>query len=656
MGLLTVAALAAAVAAGAAGAPPASIEVRADRITGEISPLVLGHNLEAGDSFGIFGTRHDTETPRTGGGVWNPGRGGPVPEAVRLAREIRAGMMRFPGGCLVHGYDWRKAVGPPASRPVFAFGPDEFVVFCRAAGCEPLFTVSDYSATPQDAGDLVRHLKPLGVRYYELGNESDHGNHDLVPPRKWTATEYSAWVNDCAGRMRSADPGVKLGVLMGTGTGPDDPWNATVLKATGANADFVVVHAYAVGVMPPDGVLPGDPDVALRAALASVDRFEAMLRRYRGLIRRETGREIPLAVTEYNAMFVQDKPRPYRFSLGAALFSADLLRVMLDPASGVLMANYWQFANGYWGSVRGPNPWREQAAYRCFRLWGRHFGPRWVETRTESPRIEFEGYPGFVGPARGDRHVPETAVGGNLLAGKAVKPFRGPGWRTEVRSGGTLAAVLEGLTGETFPLLAEVKAPPGHAYRVSFEARSSGSLGAANLGLGFVDRRGWEATHSGSAVEGAERVTVWTRFAGTFQALPDCPGAYLVWRLRAGRSPASGTVEVRYLAVEAVRSEAWPAYPALTAAASLAADGKTLFVIVFNRHREAVPARIPIRGFPAGLARRWTVTGESLVSMNTERDEVRETESGVPTHVSAEGVIACIFPPHSMTAFEIGRR
>jgi hypothetical protein len=356
-------------------------------------------------------------------------------------------------------------------------------------------------------------------------------------------------------------------------------------------------------------------------------------------------------------MFVQDRPRPYRFSLAAALFSADFLRVMLNPASGVLMANYWQFASGYWGSVRGPNPWREQAAYRCFRLWGGHFGPRWVETKVDSPRVEFEGYPGFVDPARGDRHVSEAAVGGNLLAGQALRADRGPGWRTEVRADGTLAAVLEELTGEAFPLLAEVKAPPGHAYRVSFEARSSGDLGAANLGLGFVDRRGWEATHSGSAVEGAERAAGWTRFAGTFRALPDCPGAYLVWRLRAGRSPATGTVEIRNLAVEAIRPETWPAFPALTAAASLAADGKTLFVVVFNRHhRDAIPARITVRGFPARSARRWTVTGESLASMNTERDEVRETESGVPARVSAAGAMAQVFPPRSMTAFEIGKR
>jgi alpha-N-arabinofuranosidase len=644
-------------AAGAAGASPASIVVRADRATGAVSPFVLGHNLESGDSYGIFGTSHDTEGPRTGGGVWDPGRGAPVPEAVRLAREIRAGMMRFPGGCLVHGYDWRKAVGPPASRPSFAFGPDEFVSYCRAVGAEPLFTVSDYSATPEDAADLVRHLRPLGVRYYEMGNESDHGNHDLVPQKKWTPGEYAAWVNDCARRMRSVDPGVKLGVLMGTGTGPEDSWNAVVLKATGANADFVVVHAYAVGAMPPDGVLPGDPDVALRAAISSVDRFEEMLGRYRTLIRREAGRDIPLAITEYNAMFVQDKPRPYRFSLAAALFSADFLRVMLNPASGVLMANYWQFANGYWGSVRGPDPWREQAAFRFFRLWGRHFGTPWVETRVDSPRIEFEGYPGFVGPARGDRHTPETALGGNLLAGKAVEPVRGRGWRTEIRPGGTLAAVLDGLTGEAFPPMAEVKAPPGYAYRVSFEARSMGDLGAANMGLGLVDRRGWEATRSANAVEGAGRAAEWTRFAGTFRPLPDCPGAYLVWRLRAGLLPVTGTVEVRNLAVEALRPEIWPAYPALTAAASLAADGKTLFVIVFNRHhRDAVPARISVRGWPAGSVRRWTVTGENLASMNVEKDEVRETESGIPTRVSAASVIAHVFPPRSMTAFEIGSR
>ena len=41
------------------------------------------------------------------------------------------------------------------------------------------------------------------------------------------------------------------------------------------------------------------------------------------------------------------------FAYGPALFAADYLRVLLQPENSVLMANYWQFVNGYWGMVQG---------------------------------------------------------------------------------------------------------------------------------------------------------------------------------------------------------------------------------------------------------------------------------------------------------------
>jgi len=661
-----------------AAGPPARITVNAGAPGAPVNPHVFGHNVEAADAYGIFGTEHRYDQPRTGDGLWNPALRSPVPEALGFARDIGMKMLRYPGGCLSHNYDWHAAAGPVKDRPNFAFGLDEFVAFCRAAGAEPLITVSDYAATPRDAGDLVEYLnapadrahpwalqraaaghpEPYGVRYFEMGNESDHGNHDAKPFRKYSGKEYAKWFMDCAARMRAVDRGIRMGALMGTGTGSRDPWNGTVLDGVKGDADFIIVHTYAVGIWGEEGIAGKKSDVLMRACMAAGGQFEGMLGEYRELIRKRSGRDLPLAITEYNASFVQEKPVPYRFSYGAAMFSADYIRVLLKPETNVLMANYWHFVNGYWGMVRGPKlpedrprTWKMMPAYYLYRLWGTHFGTALVAVEVESPRVEFEGLPGQVLPARGDRYVPAGPVSGNLVAG--LKTGEGAGYRIREKDG-TLTVILANYTGEAYPLVAEAPGGAGNDYRVSFEARSKGSLRNARLGLSLIDLRGWEQTHSGTAVEGLESAGKWTRFEGLLRSMPGCPGTLVAWRLLSPGAKITGKIELRNLEVTALSRETCPAYPALTASASLSRDGNTLFLIVFNKHHaDAIEATVDIVGFPARTARRWTVTGPSFEATSLDGEQVRETESGMEMGVTEGGSIRHTFPARSMTAVEL---
>ncbi len=665
-----------------ATAQNASITIDAARVLGLAQPLIFGHNVEAGDSYGIFGDQHSYSS-RDGSGMWNPQTRAPVPELLQLARDVDMKLLRYPGGCLAHNFNWKDAIGPVAERPNFAFGIDEWIEFCRQSQSEPLMNVSDYAATPQEAADLVEYLnapaddahpwaqkralwghhRPFGVKYFEMGNETDHGNHDLQPPRKWTAQQYAAWFNECAQKMKAIDAKIKIGALTGTGTGPDDPWNAVVLSQTKEYTDFIIIHTYTVGIWSQDQAVKLPADLLMRAALASVDQTETMLARYRVLIRQHTGRELPLAITEYNASFVQDEPKPYRFSYGAALFAADYLRVLLKPQNHVLMANYWQFANGYWGMVRkDEQTWRKQPAYYLFRLWGQHFdarpGARIVNTEVTTPRIEFEGLPGGkVRPAHGAKYQPKLIRGDmDLWKNHAFNATQENSLTTENLPDGTLRATVRNATGEHYPKLATVKTLPSHGYFISFEARSSAELAPTSIGLGLTDARGWADIKSGIAVEGAQNAREWTKFEATFDSLADAPGADIVWRLRLGETPVSGTLEVRNLRIMPYRAENFAAYAALTATASLAPDGRKLSLIVFNKDgKHDLVTQLNLRGFKAQRARRWTVSGPTLDALNTETEEVRETESDVPTPLENAGTIRHTFPARSMTAIELTR-
>ncbi|HEX2951425.1 MAG TPA: carbohydrate-binding protein CenC, partial [Armatimonadota bacterium] len=134
----------------AQAAPTATITVDAKQVLGKVQPLVFGHNVEAADGYNIFGSSH-SYGGRNAEGLWNPEQKQLVPEMVAMSKEIGMKMMRYPGGCLAHNFNWHDAVGPIDQRPNFSFGVDEFIAYCRAVGAEPLMTVSAYVGTPQDS-------------------------------------------------------------------------------------------------------------------------------------------------------------------------------------------------------------------------------------------------------------------------------------------------------------------------------------------------------------------------------------------------------------------------------------------------------------------------------------------------------------------------
>jgi alpha-N-arabinofuranosidase len=367
-----------------------------------------------------------------------------------------------------------------------------------------------------------------------------------------------------------------------------------------------------------------------------------------------------MAFTEYNAMYVQETPIPYRFTLGGALFSADYVRVLMQPQTNVMVANYWQFCNGYWGLIRGPHDpatpaeWRLMPAYYLFRLWAQHFGQTLVEADATGPRLDFEGAINTL-PARGDGGLPPgLAPDANLLDKAAPLQTKGDGLTWRRNAPDSLQMDLTAVTKEQYPGIAVIRPVSPGTYRVSFEARASGDLTGGSFGLALADLRGWEVTRSAAVAGGVESATDWQAFSVDYSPPTDCAGMALMWRVVPGKAPLTGSISVRKLRITPVPGV--PAYAALTAAASLSADGRTLYLIVFNKHHaQDLPVRVSLAGFPAASGKVWTVTGPSLEALNVTEDQVRETESGAPlTGLTADG-FSRTFPAHSMTAIEITR-
>ena len=655
--------------------PEAAITVDPEQELGPVNRWVFGGNHVSYDVQHIFSvTSHDLYT-NYGAGIWDPRERRPVPEALRLTIEMGMPVARFPGGCGAHSFDWKATIGPPEERPTWGFGLDEFIQLCEATESEPLITVSGYTGTPQDTADLVEYLnappdadhpwaqrraanghpEPYGVVWFEMGNETDHGNHEMKPFRKLTAAEYGAWVLECAVKMRAIDTGVKLTALMGTATSPDDPWNAEVLDLTGAVVDAIVVHTYSVVVWGEDP--PASHDRLMRAAVVSPDQVEVLLAQYRELIRARCGRDIPLAITEYNAMFVQQQPVPYRYSLGAALFCADYLRVLLKPETNILMANYWQSINEYWGALRGPvrgedAPYVKRPAYYVHQLYGNHFGDTLVQASADSPTFEAQGY-GATHPARGDILRPKAKlIPGDLLNNVALQPGRGNGWSVSV-DGLSLVFRLDDFEGSTYPIIAHLPHELEGGYRLSCEARAEGDLAECNLGVQIGDARGWLETQSATARDGLQSFADWAPASVDYAPLSDTTG--LVLNLRCENKPANatGTLHLRNIKVERILSPIFPAAKMLTVSASASVEGRVLYLMVINKSLDQdVFTAIDLGGFPADSARAWTLSGPALHATN---EDDPETCAVAERDVPVDQPFRVSFPARSMTALEVYR-
>jgi len=140
----------------AGGGPKAEMSVDVDRPRVGYSPMIFGGFLEP------FGDQVD-------GGVYDPAsplaaEDGFRTDVVAALRELKVPIVRWPGGCFVSGYDWKKGVGPtrePADDMAWGvvepntFGTDEYVTLCRKLGWTPFICTNAGNGTIADLQDWV---------------------------------------------------------------------------------------------------------------------------------------------------------------------------------------------------------------------------------------------------------------------------------------------------------------------------------------------------------------------------------------------------------------------------------------------------------------------------------------------------------------------
>jgi alpha-L-arabinofuranosidase len=336
-------------------------------------------------------------------------------DVLGLLRELRLGVLRWPGGNFVSNYHWTDGIGPKPERPrrpelawggeePNTFGTDEFLAYCAALGPEP-DSVAPYICLNMGTGTLAEALawveycnsarntdwasrrrangrdEPYGVRYWALGNEM-YGQWQVG---MMTAEEYVREATRWARAIRMLDPRARLVACGETGL---TEWDRIVVDGLAGLVDYHSVHIYTGSDDYWTNVLqPHQAERAIRTTAALIDRTAYL----QGLDRKPA-----IAYDEWNVWYrtvpesggTADLAERYTFD--DALAVATYLNIFIRNCARVRMANLAQMVNAIAPIVTTEETATVQPIYYPFLLHARAALDDAVDVQVEGPVISPE--------------------------------------------------------------------------------------------------------------------------------------------------------------------------------------------------------------------------------------------------------------------------
>ncbi|MGP8225231.1 MAG: alpha-N-arabinofuranosidase, partial [Terracidiphilus sp.] len=361
-------------------------------------------------------------------------------EIIAALKQLRFGVLRFPGGNFVSAYEWRYGVGdidkrPPIFDPVWHavqpndVGTDEFLTLCRLLGVDPYITVNAGFGDAWSARELVEytngavttpmgkwraangHPRPYNVKLWGVGNEP-WGDYQMGAI---SLEQFELKHNLFAKAMKQVDPSIKLiagGAMPDVMEGADQArringqyvpdylsaadWTGQMLLHCLDNIDMVSEHYYASGTQHTDMKLhkkvPIDPPLSFiewqRAPAVQVrakyEHYQEYLKRIPAL----RAKPVPIAIDEW--AYFGGGQNSYKTDPAYAWAFHEMFR-----HSDIFQMGAFTFATAMISSNRTEailNP-----TGMLFKMYRDHFGTIPVEVSGDSPQ------PKPVFPAGGDQ-------------------------------------------------------------------------------------------------------------------------------------------------------------------------------------------------------------------------------------------------------------
>jgi alpha-L-arabinofuranosidase len=328
------------------------IDIAPARTLGTIDPKVFGGFVEHLGRC-IYGGLYDEGSPLSD-------ERGFRKDVLALLRELRLGVLRWPGGNFVSNYHWTDGIGPKQTRPrrpelawggeePNTFGTDEFLAYCAELGTSPYFCLNMGTGTLAEALAWVEycnsarntdwagqrrangHDAPYGVRYWALGNEM-YGQWQVG---MMTAEEYVREATRWARAIKMLDPDAKL-VACGE-TGLTD-WDRVVIDGLAGLVDYHSIHIYTGSDDYWTNVLqPHQAERAIAATAALIDRTAYL---------QDLARKPAIAYDEWNVWYrTMTVDLAERYTFDDALAVGTYLNIFVRNCARVRMANLAQMVN-----------------------------------------------------------------------------------------------------------------------------------------------------------------------------------------------------------------------------------------------------------------------------------------------------------------------
>jgi alpha-L-arabinofuranosidase len=340
-------------------------------------------------------------------------------DVLGLLRELRLGVLRWPGGNFVSNYHWTDGIGPKAGRPrrpelawggeePNTFGTDEFLAYCAELGTEPYICLNMGTGTLAEALAWVEYCnsarntawasrrrgngrdKPYGVRYWALGNEM-YGQWQVG---MMTAEEYVREATRWARAIRLLDPGARLIACGETGL---TEWDRIVIDGLAGLVDYHSIHIYTGSDDYWTNVLqPHQAERAIGTTAALIDRAAYL----QGLERKPA-----IAYDEWNVWYrtVPEDTGPEdtgrgdlaeRYTFDDALAVATYLNIFIRNCARVRMANLAQMVNAIAPIVTTGEAAAVQPIYYPFLLHARAALDVAVDVHVDGPTVSPQLSPG----------------------------------------------------------------------------------------------------------------------------------------------------------------------------------------------------------------------------------------------------------------------
>ncbi len=343
-------------------------------------------------------------------------------DVIEAVRELRVPVIRWPGGCFVDSYHWKKGVGE-ARQPYRddrwgvlepnTFGTHEFIELCRRLGAEPYICQNSLADIPEMAdwvgycndteGELAElrarngHPEPFGVRFWSVGNEKG-------------GRGYIDKVRDTAVAMKRVDPSIQ--VTCSGSHGPRAHIDPYLFETAGEHLDLLSIHEYWVPNyqqhQTPDYLacmmLSEKPDAHVGAVVDAIegagmrgrlsiafDEWNLRSWHHPGFSGHHPRQVDPSDPEVIALLAARDKSlEPSLYTMADALFCASFFNACLRHADQVSMANIACLVNQTGPLYVHPEGVVRRTHFHAMAMYANQLGPRIAKARVESDRL-FEG-------------------------------------------------------------------------------------------------------------------------------------------------------------------------------------------------------------------------------------------------------------------------